>query len=70
MNQLPPPTKTLPEQTESVVEELIRERREEVAREDAEEATYQARPGGPMTREQFRARLAAIEARYELCQQR
>ncbi len=57
-------------QSESAVEELIRERREEVARGDAEEAAYQARPGGPMTREQFRARLAAIEARYEQSQQR
>ena len=50
-------------QTESVVEELLRERREEVAREDAEEAAYRARPGGPVTREQLRAKLAAMEAR-------
>jgi hypothetical protein len=51
-------------ENEGVVEELLRERREEVARDNAEEATYRARPGGPMTRTQFRARLQSIEARH------
>lgn len=49
---------------EGVVEELLRERREEVACDNAEEAAYRARPGGPMTRSQFRARLQRIEARH------
>ncbi len=52
-------------ENEGVVEELLRERREEVALDNAEEAAYRARPGGPMTRAQFRARLARIEARHD-----
>ena len=43
--------------TEGVVDELLRERREEVEAENAEEAAYRARPGGAMTAEQFDARL-------------
>jgi len=43
--------------TEGVVDEFLRERREEVEAENAEEAAYQSRPGGPMTAEQFDVRL-------------